>query len=1121
MSCKHILYSFQSHPGRVGAAIMALLVVTSVARGQQTERVREFENFAPRQTADALKQLPSHTQGVMERLSKFRPIAFSHWRYHVGNVNGGESVKLDDALWQEIRPPYKTNPADVVWLRQWIDIPATLGGYDFKGSRVSISLMVHAYGGEGAAIFFNGERIAQIDRSEPIIEYYQPGNRVLVAIRVGTTPTGINLPAAYVHAEFPPNRPNPEDLYDEFVSAALLIPDLAKTDPTPKATLAKAIDDVDFSALDAHDQQKFNDSLLTSQKDLEPLKQTLQQAAFYLTGNSHIDAAWLWPWMETVDVVKRTFGSALELMDEVPGYVFAQSSAQYNEWLAEIYPEMTAEIKHRIQEGRWEIVGGMWVEPDLNMPAGESLVRQLLVGQRTFQRLYGVTTRIGWNLDSFGYNWQLPQIYKRSGIDYFVTRKLSANETNPLPFKLFWWESPDGSKVLTYFPHGSFSMSLDPVRLSNDLVEARTLSPGMLRMLDLYGVGDHGGGATRAVLEQGQYWMQPEQVAPKMQFATAQSYFSDIEKKIARNSPTWNYEAMANGAGELSVPPAGEVSIPTWKDELYFEHHRGTYTTQAGEKRNMRQSEERILNSEKLASLAWLDGETYPAEELTAAWKKVLFNQFHDVAAGSGIGAVYRDAQQDYDQVRWATQEVSRKALQTIQAHINTRLAGDVPVLVFNPLAWKRSGLVPVKVEMPTGTDSVVSVLDKSNRVLPSEILWSDRQTNTYRLLVEAKDIPSLGYAVWHVVPGHRPFASDLKVHGMTLENAFLKVTIDPANGCITSIYDKKSQFEALAPRACGNQLQAFKDTPRTDDAWNIDPGTLDHPMPLTSADSVKLVESTPLRAVIRIMRTWQSSRFVQDVALYADSDHVDITNDIDWHETHILLKAAFPLAASSRMATYEIPYGTIERPTTRNNTWEEAKFEVPALRWADLGDGQHGFSLINESKYGYDCKDNVLRLTLLRSPVRPDPNADRGHHQFSYALYPHAGNWKAALTVRHGYEYNYRLQGQQVQPHTGALPLKYSFISLQGTNVVLTAVKKAEDTDALILRFYEWAGQNGSVLVSMPQNLRSATLTNLMEQPQGALLPITGTDQISVPVHPYEVVTVKAEFETAPSRGE
>jgi len=388
-------------------------------------------------------------------------------------------------------------------------------------------------------------------------------------------------------------------------------------------------------------------------------------------------------------------------------------------------------------------------------------------------------------------------------------------------------------------------------------------------------------------------------------------------------------------------------------------------------------------------------------------------------------------------------------------------------------------------------------------RLRPSLVLSSNPKTNTYHLLIQASDVPSLGYEVVHVVPGRRIFASDLKASGTTLENAALKVSVDPKTGCITSVYDKRSNFQTLTRNSCGNELIAFKDTPKMFDAWNIDADFEKFSTKLDTADSVQLVESNPMRAVIRVSRSWQSSKFVQDIVLYNGADEVNVVNDIDWHETHVLLKAAFDLSASSPMATYEIPYGTIQRPTTRNNTWEQAKFEVPAIRWADLGDDQHGFSLINESKYGYDAAGHILRISLLRSPTDPDPNADRGHHHFSYALYPHSGNWKQAFTVRRGYEYNYKLQAMQLQSHTGTMPARYSFVAPGAENVVLTAVKKAEDSNALILRMYEWAGKDGEVRIKIPRGAQSARLVNLMEQAPDPPFSIEGGDAITVPFIP------------------
>jgi alpha-mannosidase len=852
--------------------------------------------------------------------------------------------------------------------------------------------------------------------------------------------------------------------------------------------------------------------LKQSESALEGLKPLLQQATMHLTGNSHIDAAWLWPWTETVDVVKRTFGTALQLMNEYPDYTYTQSAAAYNNWMADKYPEMNDAIKKRIQEGRWEVVGGMWVEPDLNIPDGESTARSILIGKRWYQQHYGVDVRIGWNPDSFGYNWQLPQIYQKSGIDYFVTQKMSWNDTNQLPFKLFWWESPDGSKVLTYFPHGYGNRSLDPVRLSADLAQARIFAPGMTQMMDLYGVGDHGGGPTRDLLDQGVHWMQPDKTAPKMEFGTALPYLSSVKKEIAPESKTWNYRTIAEGYQYPPAPPEGQISIPTWKDELYLEYHRGVYTTQANIKRNLREAPEWALNAEKYASLAWLDGDAYPNAELTDAWKKITFNGFHDLAAGSGIAVIYRDAQKDFDDVHWETSEVSRKALKTLVTHVDTKVSAGVPVLVFNPLGWRRSGEVTVDVQMP-GPAAEISVLDSRGVVLPSEALSKDAKTNSFHLLVAARDIPSMGYEVLRAVPGKRPFASDLKVTGTTLENANLRVTVDPKSGCITSLYDKKASFETLAAGSCGNELQAFKDTPTRYDAWNIDPGTLDQPPArLTQADSVQVVESSPMRGVIRITRTWQNSKFVQDIVLYAGSDEAEVVNDIDWHETHVLLKSAFALSATAPFATYEIPFGSIERPTTRNNSFEKARFEVPALRWADLGNGQHGFSLINDSKFGYDAVGNQLRLTLLRSPTSPDPDADRGHNHFSYALYPHAGDWKQAMTVRHGYEFNYKLMAMQVEAHAGTLPAEHSFAEVAPEDVILTAMKKAEDSDALVFHMYEWAGKSANVELTPPPGATAAVETNLMEKPEGAPLAIN-SGRVAIPIRPYEILAVRLDY--------
>jgi alpha-mannosidase len=1086
--------------------------------------------------------LAPESRAVIERLSSLHELQDGVWKMHSGDLAHGEAVNLDESGWQTIGPRSKA-PNEAVWFRQTYLVPDTLNGYDLSGARIWFQFHASANGPMPQILYFNGRRVAMGDDLEPVVLFDQakPGDKVTVAVKLLHTVDIKTFQGATLRIEFPENRPNPEDLREEFQSAALLVPSLAPNDAAQLATLNSAIRAVDLGALDAHDQSKFDASLKLSREKLEALKPLLQLATFHLTGNAHIDAAWLWPWTETVDVVKRTFGTALQLMYEYPQYTYTQSAAAYNEWLAQKYPDMNAEIGQRIKEGRWEIVGGMWVEPDLNMPDGESLVRQLLVGKRWYKQAYGVDVRIGWNPDSFGYTWQLPQIYKKSGVDYFVTQKMHWNDTNQLPFKLFWWESPDGSKVLTYFPHDYVNLSLSPVRLSDDLSAARKLSPGMTEMMDLYGIGDHGGGPTRAILDEGFHWAGQTaggegHITPKYEFGTAQTYFSSIEKQVAPDSPVWNYQSIAKGYTPPAQPAvASQIGIPTWKSELYFEYHRGVMPTQANHKRNMRDAEEEVLNAEKWSSLAWLDGRAYPGSELTEDWKKVLFNQFHDLAAGSGIGIIYKDAQKDYDVVRWSTNEIGAGALETVAEQIDARgpdkSAGEQAIVVFNPMGWKRGGeaLIPV-----TSIQDGFVVRDPQTGVaVESLALARELHGGVEDYVVPVENVPALGYKVLQIAPSHFSGGSLGPLGGpevrkdneaWVLRSARIRVAIDKQTGCITSLFNIRAQFETLAPGACGNQLQAFKDTPKDYDAWNIDPGTLDQPPTLlTKADSVELVGEFTSDPAVRVTYTWQSSRFVQTISLESwSSDQVDIDNDIDWHESHVLLKAAFPLAASGPFATYEIPYGTIERPTTRNNSWEKAQFEVAAMRWADLGgtgsDGkQHGLSVINNSKYGYDAAGNTLRITLLRSPKWPDPDADMGHHHFHYALYPHAGTWKDALTVRHGYEYNYPLTAVVTTAHAGSLPAEHSFASVSPENVVLTAVKKAEDAKGLIFRVYEWAGKDSTVEFHVPPGATGATVTNLMETPEGSPLNLShdggNGDVVKAPIKPYEILTIRVDY--------
>lgn len=1058
---------------------------------------------------------------VLERLGSFSRLPDGQWLMHAGDVPHGEDPSLDTHDWARATLPLDTDEG-AVWFREWVTIPETVSGYSLRGARVDFQFRASAHGGVQEIVYFDGRRVALGESLEPIplLADPKPGQRVLIAVKLLHSSGPKHVTPASFSIALSSDRPNPATLRDECISAAMLLPEITR-DPTQlaeqKGEVSAALGAVSLHALDLGDAAAFDASVRTAQADLEPLRPVLQKESLMLVGQSHIDAAWLWPWTETVDVVHRTFFTTLQLMDEYPDFHYSQSAMQYYAWMEEKYPDLFAEIKQRIKQGRWEVVGGMWVEPDFNLPDGETTVRELLLGQRYAKEHLGVDVHVGWNPDSFGFSWQLPQIYRKSGIDSFMTQKMTWNDTNQLPLRLFWWQSPDGSKVLTYFGKDQNS-SFRVAPLVADLKSMDQLAPGSNIAMPIYGVGDHGGGVTRLMLDEAVKWTSPTAVFPKTTFATAGEFFSHVAPLIDSRAGAWNYRTLASGATTLPAPSPGRIEIPTWDDELYLEFHRGVYTTQAHHKQLMRESEEQLLNAEKLSSLAWLDGLAYPAAQLTEAWKKATFNGFHDLAAGSGIGDIYVDAERDFESIRQTTKEAADAGMAEIAAHADT--SGDgTAVLVFNPLAWSRSDITNVDVQLDSKESSSngLRLIGPDGRDLPVQVLSKDAATGRVYAITRVS-VPSLGYTILHARAGKPPVHSTLIAQGTELENAYLRVEVDPHNGCILHLVDKRSGFDSIAPGGCGNQLQTFTDNPKKYDAWNIDADALATMKPITEADSVQLVEAGPLRATIRVKRHWGSSSFVQDIVLYDGMDRVDIANDIDWHETHVLLKAAFPLAASSPMATYEIPYGTIDRPTTRTNPVDNAKFEVPALRWADLGDGHHGLSLINDSKYGYDAAGNVLRLSLLRSPVYPDPNADRGHQVFRYALYPHDGTWQQAMSMRHGWEFNYSLRATVVTQHHGTLGAEHSFVALKDDGVVLTAIKRSEDGDGLIVRMFDWSGKTSQAQLMLPGTPTSAMEVNLMEKPDAGLnskpIALSGTEA-TFSVAPYEIKTVLVKFAT------
>ena len=1028
---------------------------------------------------------PAGLDPAVERLKAITVLPLPQWRVKDDAGFRGELPSVDDSQWATSpvgnASEWSTGPR---WFRNTVVLPTKLAGYDMRDMQVRFRVRIYGENPVLLRIFQDGKQIAIGNDLDPVVisEHAQPGQKILLAVH-GEVPGGrTGLYAAQLEFYAAPGRPDAHLLMQELDSVNRILG--GNPNPEGKKQVEASVAALDWSTLDRGDQAGFDASVRKAQAALDPAKEWLSKYSIHATGNSHIDMAWLWPWTETVGIVHDTFNTVLGLMREYPGFTFTHGSAVTYEWMEEKYPKMFAEIKQRVKEGRWEPMGGMWVEPDLNLPDGESIVRQLLVGKTYFKNKFGVDIRTGWNPDSFGYNWQLPQIYKKSGMDTFVTQKIYWNDTTRFPLKIFWWESPDGSRILGYLPH-NYGNPIEPVDMAQDLSDYARLT-GYPELLHLYGVGDHGGGPTRSMLETATRWQQKDMVYPKLEVGAAQPFFD----KLFQAAP--------------------KLNLPVWKSELYLEYHRGVFTSQAHTKWNNRRNEELLLNTEKFSSLAGLFGAKYPAEDLNYGWKKVLFNQFHDILSGSSVAAVYRDADRDYADVRRLETADLKSALRQIESRVNTQGAG-VPVVVFNPLAWDRKQPVEFEASFSAATTGV-EVRDDSGKVVASQVIGRDPQTRSLRVVFMAQ-LPALGYRVFHFVPSAKGTATANAGSATEIENESLRVKIDPRTGCM-SLFDKKNQREAFEKGKCGNLLQAFHDLPHEYDAWNIDANFEDKKWDIDKAEEVKVTERGPVRSTIHVVRKFQNSTFAQGIRLYPGVDHVEVVNDVDWHEKHILVKAAFPLPVRNENATYEIPYGSIGRPTGRRNAFEKARFEVPALRWADLSDAQYGVSILNDSKYGYDGKDNVLRLSLLRSPAYPDPHADEGKQHFSYAIYPHAGGWQQADTVRHGYEFNYAPIAFQTTAHDGSLPAAHSFVKIGPANLVLTAMKETEAGDGLLLRFYETNGTKATATIHLPPGAIEAHEANLMERPEGPVS-VAG-DAITVPVGAWEIKTLVVRYPAA-----
>lgn len=810
------------------------------------------------------------------------------------------------------------------------------------------------------------------------------------------------------------------------------------------------------------------------------------------SGHAHIDVAWLWTLGQTRRKSGRTFHNVLRLMEQFPEYHFTQSQPQLYDYVQQDYPGLLDKIKERVAEGRWEPLGGMWVEADCNITGPESLARQFLLGRTFFRQHFGpdAESPVLWLPDVFGYAWALPQLIKQAGLDYFMTIKIGWNQYNRLPYDSFWWQGLDGTPVLTHFsttPGNGFGASTYNAMASPEQAigtwtnfQQKELQQELLMA---YGFGDGGGGPTREMLENIRE-MGDFPATPRIRQGSVGEFFQNLE----------------DTAGDR---------LPTWNGELYLELHRGTYTTQSRNKRANRKSEFLLHDAEFLATLAALldpDYE-YPTTTLRKAWELVCLNQFHDIIPGSSITPVYEESLEQYAEVREMGAGVRDDALEVIVDHYSgaPSAGSGQALLAANPTTFMRDDLAfwpsqlasEQHLEHADGTPVFTQPATDGTWIAAGELApFSVTSLTAADDVVAAPD-------------------TGLTVTPTLLENDHLRVELNEA-GDITRIYDKANQREVLPPDAIANEFQAFEDRPLNWDAWDVDIFIDDKMWTADPATSVEVVEAGPLRATLEIRRRILHSDYVQRVSLAYNSPRLDFDTTIDWRERHIMLKVAFPADVLSPAATYEIQWGNVERPTHRNTSWDWARFETCAQKWVDLSEGDYGVSVLNDCKYGHDIRDNVMRISLLRSPTMPDPEADQGEQRFSYSLLPHAGSW-GEFTIAAAYALNdplivagglgsrgAREQGSKESPISNL----QSLVSVDQPNTVIETVKQAENGDGVIVRFYESLRQRGEITLTAGFDLAEAWHTNLLEDNETELAP--DGDSVSLFVKPFEIVTLR-----------
>ncbi|MBF2058254.1 MAG: alpha-mannosidase [Cyanobacterium sp. T60_A2020_053] len=949
----------------------------------------------------------------------------------------------------------------VRWFAQKIMIPHALNDYPLEGLNLRVMLTWWAHSAE---VFINETKVCEgdlFDSSSRVLvaNNIQPNQEYIISLRL-ISPShdigGLMVSRCLYESEY--NQIDPS-----FVAQELNI--LAKYyeyfNQEEKDNLITSLNNLNWQKV--NQQLAFNQELISLRNNLLNLSNTIKKRKFYLLGHAHLDMAWLWTLEETYQVGGRTFTSVLNLQKEYNQLTFGHTTAYLYQWLESHNQVLLQQIQSRVQERKWEILGGMWVEPEVNLISIESLARQLLYGQKYFLNKFGKYNKVAWLPDSFGFPAQLPQILLQGEIKYFVTGKLHWNDTNKFPYGCFWWESPDGSRIFTAMspPNVAGVMDTNPDTMTDYSINWEKQT-GLKDIFWLPGVGDHGGGPTRDMLEVVKRYDESP-FFPQVNFTTAEDYLDKISSYFPEK-------------------------LPVWHQDLYLELHRGCYTTHGDQKYFNRYCERLLYQAELFLSINHLLAKKYninddslgsKQENIELLWQKVLLNQFHDILPGTSITEVFTDANKYWQEVIKETKKILSVCLSSITRYLAPHHSSDLgskEIVIFNSLNWLRTELVAVNL------DSIdYDIYDSEGNLLTTQVS-SDKQ-----FLFLAENIPSIGYKRFLAIPKSIQTVNNDLLNNLAdfcLENDYIKAVIDSQSGNLISIYDKVNHREVI--KGQGNELQLFQDQGQYWDAWNIDPNYEQFPLESPSLSKIQWLEKGNLRQVIEVVKIYHNSTFTQRYILNVNSAIIHIENKVNWQEKYTLLKVNFPLNFSSDNVNYEATGAVMSHTTNPQKAEEKAKWELCAHHWLNLTDNNYGVSLLNNCKYGYDVKPNQIRLSLLRSPNWPDAFADQGLHYFTYAIYPHQGDWKSAKTIHHGYELNTPLSviiQDNCHEKIGDLPSALPFLTINSNHLIVIAFKESENNqNEYILRLYECEGEKTELIINNDFNLKVKNRVNFLE---------------------------------------